>query len=268
MSCATQNPCVCPATEIVEVPGAQGEAGQNGTNGTNGINAFTISTTDTTIPAIGNSVTVDVANSSWCAVGQEVFFSDGTNKGHFSVTTIPSSSTVELTFLGETGDSSPAAVIASGATLTPSGVAGTDATTPANTNAIGSGTAYQLTTTPALLNLGTTIPQITIPADGNYILAAWVRYDYNAATFAANRTVTTKIRRTNNTATDITGTTRSFLTEIITTKTFTAQGYVVALIPYAGTTGDVLEVWGSVDTLPSAGSLDCVEASLIAFGTF
>jgi hypothetical protein len=237
----------------------------NGADGAPGVNAFTFTTANFTVPAINSNVTIAVANTSWMALGQNLFISDGTTQGNFQVVTVLSSTSVIVKFLGYPGDGAPGAAVVSGATVSPAGLKG--AAAPTATSAFGNGAVYSITATPALLALGTTIPQVTIPTTGNYLLAAWVRYDYNAATFAANRSVTTKIRNTTGAA-DVTGSTRVFLTEIITTKTFTAEGYVVALIAYAGTAGDVLEVWGSISVLPTAGSLDVVEASIVAFGPF
>jgi hypothetical protein len=270
----------CP-TVNVNTPGSPGTNGADGADGADGVNAFTLTTANFTLPAISGNIPVNVANSSWMVIGQNLFISDGTTQGNFEVVSLPTSSSVQLEFLGYPGDGTPGMAIVAGALVSPAGLEGVAAPTPANTPAIGSGSAYSLTATPALLNLGTVTPSIIIAATGNYLLAAWARYDYNAATFATNRVVTTKIRRTNNTPTDITGTTRAFLTPVsllawkatsgadeITTLTYTATGYVVALIQYAGTAGDTLELWGSVDVLPTAGSLDAVEASLIAFGPF
>jgi hypothetical protein len=254
----------CPSV-TVNTPGPPGTNGTDGADGAPGLNAFTLTTANLTLPAVNSNVTVAVADTTWMAIGQNVFISDGIKQGNFQVVAVISSTSVQLEFLGYPGDGAPGDAITSGANVSPAGLKSVVA--PAATSAFGNGTVYSLTATPALLALGTTIPQVTIPTTGNYVLAAWVRYDYNAATFAANRTVTTKIRCTN-TATDVPGSTRAFLTEIITTKTFTAAGYAVALIAYAGTAGDILEVWGSVSTLPTAGSLDTVEASLVAFGPF
>lgn len=131
------------------------------------------------------------------------------------------------------------------------------------------GTAYQFTNTAALLNFGTTDPSLTLTSAGVYLLLARVRVDYTGATFAAVRTVTLKIRRTNNTAADIANSTIQAQTEIITTLTYTLG--VIDLPPIVYTTtnnNDVLEIWGDVDTVPTAGSLDAVEASLVAVKIF
>ena len=127
------------------------------------------------------------------------------------------------------------------------------------------GTAYSLTNTPALLNFGTTDPSLTITKAGTWLLLGRVNIKYNGATFIASRTVTIKIRRTNNTAADIANTTSAFATGIVTT--FTENFAVADMQPVFYTTtntNDVLEIWGSIDTVPSAGSIDTTEASLIA----
>ena len=127
------------------------------------------------------------------------------------------------------------------------------------------GTAYQFTNTAALLDFGTTDPILTISEPGTYLLLSTVRMDYNAATFAAVRDVTLKLRRTNNTAADITNATTTFKTEIITTLTFTAfDGQLPAIIYTTPRNNDIIQLFGSVDTVPTAGSLDAVEASILA----
>ena len=102
----------CPAVPAVNVPGTPGQ------------NAFTTTTKATTLPAQNNTVIVSVANCQWMAFGQIVFASDGTNFGTFQVAAVPVSpfTSVSLKFLQYTGDSAPAVVIASGATVTPAGI--------------------------------------------------------------------------------------------------------------------------------------------------
>lgn len=125
------------------------------------------------------------------------------------------------------------------------------------------GTAYQLTNTPALLNFGTTDPAITLTQAGTYLISGRIRLDYNAATFAAVRTATLKFRRTNNTAADLTNGTTALKTQIITTLTYTAGIVPMPQLIYTtANTNDVIELWGSLDTVPSAGSFDAVEADI------
>jgi hypothetical protein len=132
-------------------------------------------------------------------------------------------------------------------------------------SAYAAGTAYQLTTTAAKLDFGTTDPSITLTAAGTYQLFARARIDYNGATFAANRFVTLKIRRTNNTAADIANSPATFQTAIITTQTYTAAVLNLPVVVYTtANTNDVLELWGSIDTGPTAGSIDAVESEIVA----
>lgn len=126
------------------------------------------------------------------------------------------------------------------------------------------GTAYSLTNTPALLDFGTNDPSIIINEAGVYRLYYNVILQYNAATFAANQTITIKIRRTNNGAADIANSTKTTITRIITTVSDHAcsiSGYV----SYStANNDDILQVWGDVAVVPSAGSLDCVHAQISA----
>lgn len=116
-SCCTSS---C-SPQVTEIPGAQGATGAAGSDGTDGINAFTTLTSNLTIPAVGASVSVTVADNSWMVVGQTVFAGDGVDKGTFSVASKTGSTQVSLTFLNAQGDSSVGAVIGSGGTVSPSG---------------------------------------------------------------------------------------------------------------------------------------------------
>jgi len=128
-----------------------------------------------------------------------------------------------------------------------------------------SGTAYSITTTSTNLDFGTTDPTLTISSAGTYRLFARVSLKYNAATFAASRTVTLKLRRNNNTPADIANTTITLATDIITTKTYE---FAVATLPMVGYTtanaNDQLMIFASIDTGPTAGSLDAIEAQITA----
>ena len=127
------------------------------------------------------------------------------------------------------------------------------------------GTAYSLTNTAALLDFGTTDPSLTLGKAGTYLLMAKARIDYNASTFAAVRTVTLKLRRTNNTAADVTNATTSFKVPIMTTLTYTAGIMELPAVIYTTTaTTDIIQLFGSIDTVPTAGSIQAVEASIIA----
>ena len=116
-----------------------------------------------------------------------------------------------------------------------------------------------------MLNFGTTDPVKTLAVAGTYLIFSRAKIDYNAATFAAQRTVTLVLRQTNNPAGYLSDSTASFKTPIITTQTYTAA--IVALPPVVYTTPyttDVIELWGSIDVVPDAGSIDAVQAEIVA----
>ena len=128
-----------------------------------------------------------------------------------------------------------------------------------------SGTAYALTNTAALLDFGTTDPSLTITQPGTYLILARAELDYNGATFAASRTVTLKLRRTNNTAADITNSPLVAKTEVTTTVTATFGDFVLPPVIYTtANNNDIIQIFGDVDTVPTAGSLDASSADIIA----
>lgn len=127
------------------------------------------------------------------------------------------------------------------------------------------GTAYALTNTAAALDFGTTDPSKVINKAGTYLLFPRVNLKYNAATFAASRTVTLKLRRTNNTAADLSNGSMTALTDIITTKTYTFGAFNLPPVIYTTTNlDDAITIFGDVSVVPTAGSLDAVEASIVA----
>ena len=127
------------------------------------------------------------------------------------------------------------------------------------------GTAYVLTDTAAALDFGTTDPSITINVAGTYLILGRVRLDYNGATFAAVRTVTVKLRRTNNTAADLTGGSTAFKTGIVTTVSNTMATIPLPPVVYTTTnTDDIITIFGDVSVAPTAGSLDAVQADVVA----
>lgn len=284
--------CPCPDPTVVEVPGSPGENGADGAAGSNGINAFTVLTANLTLPAAAGPVLsiVSVGVSDWAAINQIIFISDGTNQGHFKVTSKPNSTSFTLDWLNYPSDSVGTTVIASGADVSPSGIlvpgptpisqGGTGTTTATfarqalgvggdSLTVYAAGTAYQLTATPALLNFGTTDPSLVLTSPGVWLLLARARIDNNAKTTAAVRTITLKLRRTNNTAADIGNSPSSCLTAIMTTLTFTL--IIMGLPPVIYTTtnsDDIIQLWGSADDISGAGTFDAVEASIVAIRLF
>jgi hypothetical protein len=117
--------CGCPTPAPVNIPGTPGLNGNPGATGAAGVDAFTITTQTINLPAVvGNNVTFPVANSIWMAIGQNIFISDGTNVGNFSVQSLPGITSVVLKWLGYTGDSPANTPIGAGATVSPAGIKG------------------------------------------------------------------------------------------------------------------------------------------------
>ena len=130
--------------------------------------------------------------------------------------------------------------------------------------AYGTGSVYSLTTTSAALDFGTTDPSVTIAEPGTYQVRGRVLLKYNGATFAANRTVTLKFRRTDNTAADLTSGSTALTTDILTASTGTWVECQMPEVIYATTnSNDAITIFGDVSTLPSAGSLDATEAHVM-----
>lgn len=123
------------------------------------------------------------------------------------------------------------------------------------------GTTYTLAATAAKVTFGTTSPTLTFPEAGTYLVMYNCRTDYTAATLAASRTVTYKVRRTNNGATDLDDI--GFTTPIITLLTYSAPRQSNAFL-YTAAVGDVLELWGSISVIPTAGTVKTVEANMNA----
>lgn len=241
--------------QTTNVPGEEGPAGSDGSDG---VNAYGLVTTDFIVPSVGDNVMVSLDNGIWMVVGQKVVF-DG--PATFEVVTVNSATSVTLTFMGYADDVAPGSTISAGMGVSPSG------TQPAlsTLSVYAAGSAYSLTATPALLNFGTTDPELTITSPGTWLIFARVRYDYTAATFAAVRTVTSKLRRTNNTAADLTNGSSSWKTDIITTLTYTAAIHVLPPVVYTtANSDDVISIFGDVSVVPSAGTLDAIEAEIVA----
>ncbi len=266
------------------IPGSPGEPCEPCSNG---IDSFTLLTDALIIPNVGAQVVASVAESSWAAVGQFVFVSDGLKAGTFKVVTA-TPGVMDLQFFGYPGDSSPGDIIGVGGKVTPSavqptitnplpvaegGTGGQTATAAradlgvggASLSVYATGTAYQLTATPALLDFGTTDPSLVISSPGVWLLLARARIDNNAKTTAAVRTITILLRRTNNTAANIANSSTACKTAIMTTLTFTlAEMELPAIIYTTVNSDDILQLWGSADDISGAGTFDAVEASIVA----
>lgn len=129
---------------------------------------------------------------------------------------------------------------------------------------VAAGTAYTLTNTQAALDFGTTDPTITLTVAGTYLLIARARVEDVGATFAANRVVTLKLRRTNNTPADITGSVMVLNTGIVTTVTQSVGNVFCFAIYTTANVDDAIALFGAIDTVPSAGSITVDDAVINA----
>ena len=134
-----------------------------------------------------------------------------------------------------------------------------------NLSAYGVGTAYALTNTAAAIDFGTTDPVIVLDKAGTYLILGHVNLAYNAATVAAE-TASIKVRRTNNTAADL-----SVVPVLdLPTSTLLTHTYEIVPIPpfvYTTTaTDDSITLFANVSAALSAGSIDAtaIGTSIVA----
>jgi len=145
--------------------------------------------------------------------------------------------------------------------LTPSDISGLNTTT----TAYGAGSAYSFTNTAAAIDFGTTDPAIVLTAAGTYLLLGQVNLAYNGATVVAE-TATIKIRRTNNTAADVSAVVVLDL-PAATTVTNTYGIFQIPPVVYTTTnTDDALALFGNVSAALGAGTIDAtaIGTSLVA----
>lgn len=130
--------------------------------------------------------------------------------------------------------------------------------------AYAAGTPYTMTATPAQVAFGTTSPAVTLSTAGTYLIMAASNLQYVAATYAGNQTASLKLRRTNNTASDLPNATRTIELRIITTITDDAGIVSIPAVVYTASAGDIIQIYGSVSATPAAGSVQCTSAEIIA----
>lgn len=127
------------------------------------------------------------------------------------------------------------------------------------------GTVYTLTATSAAVDFGTTDPIITVNAVGTYRIKARVKVALNGASFAANRTLTVKLRRTNNTPADLANSSTTWIVPIMTTITNTLAVIELPEVLYTtAATTDTIQLFADISVLPTAGSISIDEASIVA----
>ncbi len=263
-SCCTP----CPTVTVTNVPGVEGPAGTDGTNGTNGQSAFTLTTADFIIPPADDAtpVTVAVASTTWMAVGEPLFIPGA---GFVLVVAIIDSLHVQVKYPAWEANTHAGATITAGASVVASGWQPAAPSLPAIApiSKYGSGTTHTITGASfAAVTFGTSGAQeITLTTAGTWMVFARARIDVVGATFAAVRTVSLKLRRTNNTAGDVTSSPCAAKTQIITTLTFTMFDKGFPPVAYVtANVNDVLQMQVAIDTDPTAGSIQIVEADLVA----
>jgi hypothetical protein len=139
---------------------------------------------------------------------------------------------------------------------------------PLRQRAYATGTPYVLTNTPAQVQFGTTSPIITfIRANGKLIVLARAVVNFVNAVMSTERNITLKLRRTNHTAADIPNSS-TVIKVGVSTSGQSMTGAVVELPPVevtlSGTSGDVVELWASIDSLPDSGDIVIKEASIVS----
>lgn len=130
--------------------------------------------------------------------------------------------------------------------------------------AYASGTPYNLNTTYQKIDFGTTDALITLPASGTWQIQAKIKIEYVGLTTLALTPCNFKLRRTNNTAADITNTPTVFNIPILTLLTQTGGDADLPTIFYTGAAGDILEIWGQLGTAISLGNARIGEACITA----
>lgn len=125
------------------------------------------------------------------------------------------------------------------------------------------GTAYTLTTTPAAVALGTVGTSFPAPLTGSFILFSRANVKLNAATFIASQEITIKVRNVTAGA-DIPNALTSLGTGTITTLTKDLGAFGLSIVTFTASKNDVISLFASVASLPSAGTVTISEADVFA----
>jgi hypothetical protein len=264
-------PNCCAEPTNVNVPGPEGADGTAGTNGSNGQNAYTLTTAGFTVPAKGSPTTdpVEFASTLWMVVGQPVFVEGA---GIFTVSSIPDSTHAVLTYLDYSTNTNAGASIPLGSGVSPAGTQApapvTNTTTPLEIHGVGTGTDIGTTAGGQALGFSTTAPIITITTAGTWMLFARVRIDFIGKTYTTNETVTLHLRKNN--TTDLANSTVEFIMPKVTpTVSYTA--FAISLPPVlfvTGITTEFITIFAEVSGVAGAGSIQPVEASIVAVRLF
>jgi predicted secreted protein len=127
-----------------------------------------------------------------------------------------------------------------------------------------SGTPYTLTNISALVDFGTIDPTLTLEETKFYKIRAGIKIEYVGATLAANQVITLKLRKTSGTPADIPNSSTTLTTEILTTITKTMGVFPLPEVVCFLAVSDIIQIWASIDVVPSAGSIQISAASIVA----
>jgi hypothetical protein len=106
--------------------GVPGEKGDPGTPGQNGVNAYTEVESAGTVPAVGNTVVLSVANAQWVVDGQNIYIE---GIGYYEVQS-HTDTTITAKNTGAPGNASPGNPIPVGAGVGPAGYEGSPPVSP------------------------------------------------------------------------------------------------------------------------------------------
>lgn len=128
----------------------------------------------------------------------------------------------------------------------------------------GEGSPYSLADSPSWLDFGTKDPALELNA-GTYLILARVSIKYNSVLLPASKTIDLKLRRTWPEPIDL-GVSTSFITDSSLLSKFNHTAGTICLPPciYTAKTKETIEIFGSVDVVPSAGTIDITEAEIVA----
>lgn len=130
--------------------------------------------------------------------------------------------------------------------------------------AYSAGTAYTITTSMAKVDFGTTDPEITITTAGKYEIKANIKIQYSGLTTLAVTTLNFKLRRTNNTASDLPDALTSFTVPVLTLASQTGGDCDFPVTFYTTlNANDVIEMQAQRGAI-SVGTITVGEASITA----
>ena len=109
---------------------------------------------------------------------------------------------------------------------------------------------------------------VTLATAGSYLIFASVRLDFNVATFNSPESATLKLRETANGPADLANAVRVLNTGSPTAESETFFAGEIPPVIYAAQAGDVIQIFGSLSDTPYTGSVDAIEASILAIKLF